>query len=495
MIYFNIMFYEENINMKWKIIINYSMNAKNKKFNWFLVHKQTYGALKWLTPRIITVFMSMSCALIFTQFYDQLIASVLDGILSFLAIPILLLLWYKTPMMDHFEISMEYIYIIVLCLIEWCVYFGGCLLNTIVFTSGNIIAYYDPLTFLLVESWTGVLFAFCIVIICTKWTLHKCNTTPKHKLASSSATSLRSLSSRSIAHVNSTSSVRQQPTISRRNTTRAIISPRGKNLKLFECLQCDHGFNCFMNHLMREFSHECLLSTLEFIQFKKGLSCTYTDMLGANQLSIPHLNINDKSGDCGSSSSCSEDTPPLSPMSPEQPPSLLITTISVLSAASVSDCSSVRSSHNLHSHHSKREILACQFPECVPQSFIVFKSNADKYGASKEEVLREYKMKAHHLFEKYIYNGHGECLYEININYNMRKRLIHLMRNKEEWICEGSNNVSFDELYTLFDDCILEMYDLMCHSFARFKKTQEFAKLDRKIFCKSSFPHAHAFIN
>ncbi len=107
---------------------------------------------------------------------------------------------------------------------------------------------------------------------------------------------------------------------------------------------------------------------------------------------------------------------------------------------------------------------------------------------TKENVIKEYKIKACELFEKYIFSNDNTCPYEININYDMRKKLINLMGgNKEKWV---NNEISggFEQLYTLFDPCILEMYDLMSHSFQRFKKTAQFAKLDRKIFCKSSFP-------
>ena len=43
------------------------------------------------------------------------------------------------------------------------------------------------------------------------------------------------------------------------------------NLKLYQLLETNDGFSCFMTHLIYEFSHECLLSFVEMVQWKKAL--------------------------------------------------------------------------------------------------------------------------------------------------------------------------------------------------------------------------------
>ncbi len=53
---------------------------KKQTANWFLVHRKRYGSIQWLTPRIFILFTLLMSLLIFTQFYDQLIASILDCI-------------------------------------------------------------------------------------------------------------------------------------------------------------------------------------------------------------------------------------------------------------------------------------------------------------------------------------------------------------------------------------------------------------------------------
>jgi len=609
--------------MKWKIIINntnYNLNAKDQRFNWFLSNKKKYGALKWLTPRIIIAFSIIISILISTQFYSQLIANILDAILSFLCLPFLFILWCKTPIIEpntNFHIGTELKYIIILSCVEWVFYFGGSIFKMIIFgdENGENLQYHDEITFMFIQSWTAVLYTFSIFIICTKWTLHKCNVDKRQTrrpsatqkgtngTPSASVVSLPGMSEFQ-SHVHSSSTIiRSKPPHFNRKLS--PISPRGRQLKLYECLQCNEGFNCFMNHLMGEFSHECLLSVIEFIQFKQGLCRSYTFVLGNEVANLPftihrstasnsntlqitnikrsessprlipiertgnHLqagslessksltlnsnnvfsppvkspsavspnmghislplahiqqgseiscNLEDLTEIAGKiSHSCSfEETDDEKNMNLQSPAPVIITRTSIISTTmSESSCNS---SHTAH----KREILTTRFPDCVPKSFIVF-NKTSKFSANndddndkkkknnkntnkrrndeeeqnsltRKDVIKEYKYKAYQLFTKYIHNPSNICEYEININYNMRKKLIDLMGDVDKWIDNDVNDdeenpiTTFDQLYILWDECILEMYDLMCHSFQRWKKTQQFAKLDQKIFCKASFP-------
>ena len=252
---------------------------------------------------------------------------------------------------------------------------------------------------------------------------------------------------------------------------------------------------------------------LAHIQQGSEISCNLDDLTDINS-KISH--------------SCSfEETDDEKNLNLQSPAPVIITRSSIISStmSESSQNSSHVSSHTVH----KREILTTQFPDCVPKSFIVF-NKTSKFGANdndddndkkkkknkngnknktsedeeeqksltRNDVIKEYKYKAYELFTKYIHNPSNICEYEININYNMRKKLINLMGDKDKWINNNNNNrnnedeespiTRFDELYILWDECILEMYDLMCHSFQRWKKTQQFAKLDQKIFCKASFP-------
>eukprot|EP00484_Ammonia_sp_Unknown_P007643 CAMPEP_0197073754 /NCGR_PEP_ID=MMETSP1384-20130603/210766_1 /TAXON_ID=29189 /ORGANISM="Ammonia sp." /LENGTH=359 /DNA_ID=CAMNT_0042512595 /DNA_START=902 /DNA_END=1981 /DNA_ORIENTATION=+ len=321
------------------------------------------------------------------------------------------------------------------------------------------------------------------------------------------------------------------------------LSPRGKQLKLYECLQCNEGFSSFMNHCFSEISHECLLFLIESIQFKQQLSVSYTYVLGVqeikenigsvlrrlgetkscssmgtspklnhsrppigtlNHIALPLAQIQqDQSLSCKHSVSSSRSyddkdddemsvNTQISMPSPAITPAIMTTT-SIISST-LSEGSYPRSPAPSHQLRHQQEILTIKFPDCVPKSFIVFNTKqSDRAGhehngkaETKEEVLAEFKWKALQLFNKYVYTATDVCPYEINVNYNMRKKLINLMADKEKWMHAA---ISFDQLYVMFDECCLEMYDLCCHSFKRFKQTAQFAKLDKKIFCKSSFPN------
>ena len=254
MLYYCNSFMEENMNMKWKIIINNSnYNMHCKHLNWFLVHQNQYGALDWLAPRIALLFLLIICPLIFSRFYDEFIAHILDASVSFFAILILFILWFRTPLIeDHFHIKVELKYILCLCIVEWLFYFGGLLMNMF-FLHDVFDKYLDGMLFLLIQSWTAVLFAFCVLVICTQWTLYDSNVNAvnkTHKPASSTPTT-RTPDTPSLSKIASYHAANTLQSSSAVLSKKIILSPRGKSLRLYECLQCKESFNSFMNHLMR----------------------------------------------------------------------------------------------------------------------------------------------------------------------------------------------------------------------------------------------------
>ena len=90
-----------------------------------------------------------------------------------------------------------------------------------------------------------------------------------------------------------------------------------------------------------------------------------------------------------------------------------------------------------------------------------------------EEARRKTRITAHNLFMKYVNSG-GE--YEINIPSRMRRKLtqrkIHIL---EEWIDEVKADIP--ELYTLFDECMEEMFALMRSSISIFLESEDYQKI------------------
>eukprot|EP01083_Nonionella_stella_P207668 754186_1 len=143
------------------------------------------------------------------------------------------------------------------------------------------------------------------------------------------------------------------------------------------------------------------------------------DKLSPTHLTSPH------SDSSSSSSSTIEDSPTNLSISRQQSPPVSIGILSHISSSMSDSNQSIQSTfttQSLHnniskfgsiSHRSRTEILTCQFPQCVPKSYIVFKIiNKNKQSINnitKENVLKEYKIKALQLFEKYVYNKNDQC--------------------------------------------------------------------------------------
>lgn len=99
------------------------------------------------------------------------------------------------------------------------------------------------------------------------------------------------------------------------------------------------------------------------------------------------------------------------------------------------------------------------------QNFQYFdQEHHDKY---LKEKCRQIRVIINKLCDKYIF-GKGD--FQINISYSIRSEFDLLIGSDQtEWI--KNQSISCEQLYTIFDSCIIEMYQLMTHSVRRFTKT------------------------
>ena len=81
---------------------------------------------------------------------------------------------------------------------------------------------------------------------------------------------------------------------------------------------------------------------------------------------------------------------------------------------------------------------------------------------------------SYQLYQKYAAIGSE---WEINISYETRGRLTAKLHNFNEWMSAKKKNIQMWELAQLFEDSKHEMYRLLRHSFARFKRNEEFEKI------------------
>ena len=226
------------------------------------------------------------------------------------------------------------------------------------------------------------------------------------------------------------------------------------DITLSQILSNKQGFELFMRHLAFELSIECLLCFTELIQFQKYIVKLVSNHNDNN--SMPNVIV------LGNSSS------------------------------------------SFTSSQTKQSLFQCiEFPDSVPNSFIVYQYIDDKYNDNKNEnnldqqllsdnvindenVMFEIMvLRGNKLYQKYI-TSNSE--YQVNLAYRTRKEIEKgikalFMREDDN---NGNDNDDMESLLYLFDNACNGLYGLMKDSFRRFKKTPEFDKLQMHLFRKST---------
>merc|ERR1712048_1181725 len=109
------------------------------------------------------------------------------------------------------------------------------------------------------------------------------------------------------------------------------------------------------------------------------------------------------------------------------------------------------------------------------KSTIVYKT-FDINEDDRAKAMRQFREIAYLLWQKYIKTY---APLEINISSQLRAYFGELMQYKHVWIV--TEEMSAEDLYTLFDSCCFEMYTLMGHSLSRFLISDEFMALRIKL--------------
>eukprot|EP00486_Rosalina_sp_Unknown_P016963 CAMPEP_0201595154 /NCGR_PEP_ID=MMETSP0190_2-20130828/192249_1 /ASSEMBLY_ACC=CAM_ASM_000263 /TAXON_ID=37353 /ORGANISM="Rosalina sp." /LENGTH=381 /DNA_ID=CAMNT_0048055037 /DNA_START=434 /DNA_END=1579 /DNA_ORIENTATION=- len=124
-------------------------------------------------------------------------------------------------------------------------------------------------------------------------------------------------------------------------------------------------------------------------------------------------------------------------------------------------------------------------PNGIPRSTIIYGDNeelVERYlyndggriiNITEREQVRV-RLIAYQLYKKYCAIGSE---WEINISYETRGRLTAKLHNFNEWMSAKKKSIQMWELAQLFEDSKHEMYRLLRHSFARFKRNDEFEKI------------------
>ena len=113
-----------------------------------------------------------------------------------------------------------------------------------------------------------------------------------------------------------------------------------------------------------------------------------------------------------------------------------------------------------------KKVMLIVFPDSIPLSSILEEKQSD-------DQLHDLKIKAHRVYKKYVMIG---AALEINISWDCRKRVIAILDDLELLI--SMDSVVLKDLFNIFNDCNLEMWNLMLGSFCRFKSKFKFDELE-----------------
>ena len=154
---------------------------------------------------------------------------------------------------------------------------------------------------------------------------------------------------------------------------------------------------------------------------------------------------------------------------------------------SVTDLLSDAAEMGLSSQSDMRDVISnVDLPETLQRSSIVYMFENDEigyignnrnyiehfdheyHGQYLKEKCRQIRIIISKLCDKYIF-GRGD--FQINISYSIKSEFDLLIDcDQNEWI--KNQSIPCQDLYTIFDSCIVEMFQLMTHSVRRFSKTK-----------------------
>ena len=212
------------------------------------------------------------------------------------------------------------------------------------------------------------------------------------------------------------------------------------DVTLSEVLSDENGIDLLMQHLSREFSMECLLSLIEFIQFQIMIYNYISNQALKPKLFCVKTEI---------------DLP-----------------LSIPISGIVLDIDFGHEKKDSHFDDDKNEnIDETNNDQIQQQASLSTSTTEDGLSLSKIWIL-DAKMKSIELYRKYVAVGSE---YQINLSTRTRERLTDRMDNSNQWI--QNQTVSKMELFYLFDKCCQEMFYLLQGSFARFKEDPQFKKL------------------
>eukprot|EP01083_Nonionella_stella_P078727 215601_1 len=358
MIYYDIQLSNSCLNLEWKHCISKSKAALHRE-KWYIQHRTTLGNVSYMTRIAILIIscvslFSMAMHASFTLFdlHDIDFAPFISSVVVLTGFIALIIIWHKMPLFtDKIYLYKEFR----ILAFFWIVI-------TIVYGFSTIYSRFtDNLFFSFFGHFCAVFMQFIVSFVSTFWVL-------KFIIGAEML---------------------------------ADMAP-SCSAGLEEIFRDENRLNLFMQHLISEFSMECLLSVIEFQQYK------YAAIKALNSMKMSDLDT--------ALVACALISEPLELEDIDGPPPQDYDTVF------------------LQSH--------------VPLSDIVF-----KHFEMYHDTTIEFKIKAFKLYKKYI---EPRSRFEINICSKTRQKLTEHMQYYDEWV-NANGSITDRELINIFDRANSEM--------------------------------------
>ena len=239
------------------------------------------------------------------------------------------------------------------------------------------------------------------------------------------------------------------------------ISGNNRNIKeeiigLNEIISHKKGIDIFMHHLAREFSVECLLSIVEFIQFQNYIFQETRRIQNERKKKMDNNN-NDNNNKL----------------------EILNDIVQEMESKLLQIKFQIRLPHTIPNSDAFDQVLICN-DESSNNNNNNNNNNSNKNNddISYESILiLNGKKIAYKIYKKYVKVGAD---YEINIQSRTRKRLMTQIDNYFAWI--NDKNVDIVSLFYLFEQCFKEMIALLNGCLTRFRVSPAYKKFKLTYF-------------
>merc|ERR1712157_257155 len=124
-----------------------------------------------------------------------------------------------------------------------------------------------------------------------------------------------------------------------------------------------------------------------------------------------------------------------------------------------------------------------KLPNNIPVSMILDTESRYEYPKDNELNITDVKIKAHQIYNKYIKVGSE---FEINISGIQRDEIAEIMDSVEVLLNNDDANVT--KLFELFNECKLEMVQLLRSALNRFKYEDEFDEIRHELLSVNVIP-------